>query len=151
MLRSTFYRPRDIINYVRQCSAAAKQRGVTKLDSEIVKQADESQSEYMRREVIDEMYSIVDDISEILDLFSEMRKSIFSIGEFSEMYDEYYKNGKPPLSATEMVKLLYHFNVLGNVTTGNHQVFAYNTHKKSINLRENVCIHRGLLKCLHIL
>ena len=107
----------------------------------------------MRREIIDETHSIIDDIGEVLDLFSEMRKAIFQIEEFSKAYGVYYESvdRKPPLTAIEIMKLLYHFNVVGNVTTGNHQVFAYNTHKKSLNLRENVCIHRGLLKCLHIL
>ncbi|MGG7577610.1 P-loop ATPase, Sll1717 family [Rhizobium sp. Nf11,1] len=153
MLRSTFYRPRDAISYVRECAGMALKRGSHKINADIIKKADELQSEYMRREIIDEMHSIVDDIAEILDLFSEMRKPIFSKEEFDASYEMMYNsNGnKAPLSSVEILKLLYHFNVIGNVTTGNHQVFAYNTHKKSVNLRENLCIHRGLLKCLHIL
>lgn len=153
MLRSTFYRPRDIISFVRECAGIARMRGPTKITKEMVKDADELHSQYMRREIIDEMYSIVDDISEVLDLFSEMRKSIFSIDEFVSLYDDYYNSSgtKKKIDAIDMVKLLYHFNVIGNITTGNHQVFAYNTHKKSVNLRENICIHRGLLKCLHII
>jgi Cdc6-like AAA superfamily ATPase len=152
MLRSTFYRPRDIISYVRECAAIARQRGLSKISSEIIKQADEAQSEYMRREVIDEMHSIVDDVGEILDLFSEMRKAILPIEEFRDTYEEFYSRAsrKSPLTASEILKLLYHFNVIGNVTTGNHQVFAYSANKKTINFRENVCVHRGLLKCLHI-
>jgi hypothetical protein len=153
MLRSTFYRPRDVISYVRECAGIAVKRGLDHIPAALIKQADEGHSDYMRREIIDETHSIIDDISEILDLFSEMRKPILSIAEFSFACDAYYNQSasKPPLTSIELLKLLYHFNVIGNVTTGNHQVFAYSTHKKSINLGENICVHRGLLKCLHIL
>ncbi len=153
MLRSTFYRPRDIISYVRECAKIAEEKGRKQINSEVIKQADGAHSEYMRREVIDEVHSIVDDIGEVLDIFSEMRKSIFSIEEFKLKYEAFYtaRGESPALNSIEIVKLLYHFNVIGNVTTGNHQVYAYNTHKKTVNLSENVCIHRGLLKCLHIL
>lgn len=153
MLRSTFHRPRDIISYIRECASIAVKRGLGYIPAALIKQADESHSDYMRREIIDEVHSIIDDIAEILDIFSEIRKPILSIEEFSLVYNNYCRQsiGKTVLTSIEILKLLYHFNVIGNVTTGNHQVFAYNTHKKSINIRENICVHRGLLKCLHIL
>lgn len=153
MLRSTFHRPRDVISYVRSCAHIAKEQGVELISTTIIKDADESHSAYMRREVIDELYPIIDDIGEVLDIFSEMRKQIFSLAEFSEMYEQMYKSkdAKRTLGPTDILKLLYHFNVVGNITTANHQVFAYNSHKKSFNVRENICIHRGLLKSLHIL
>ena len=153
MLRSTFNRPRDIINYVRECAKIAIQKGSTLITPEIIKEANQDQSQYMRREIIDEMYAVLDNVAEILDILSQQRKSIFSQKEFETLYNEnipFIDDGRHHLSSSEVLKLLYHFNAIGNVTTGNHQVYSYMSNSKKLNPKENICIHRGILKALDI-
>ena len=153
MLLSTFNRPRDMINYVRECADVAVNLGEPLVTNEMLREADAQQSNYMRREVIDEVYSVVDDISEILDMLVEMGKPIFSIREFKWEYEKYLvKTGKTGgIDSETLLKVLYHFGVIGYITTGNHQVFSYNSHAKRLNLNTNVCIHRGLLKSLELI
>jgi hypothetical protein len=150
MLRSTFNRPRDIVNYVRECACMAKDLDASRISSNIIRESNSAQSVYMRREINDEMYSILENISEILDLLSNQRKSIFSQQEFISIYTENFRDVGNGLSARDVLKILYHFNVVGNITTGSHQVFSYNSSSKSLNVRENVCIHRGIIKSLDI-
>lgn len=149
MLRSTFNRPRDVVNYIRECCTAANAAGLSHVTQKIIRESNTAQAKYMRREVTDEVYSVVDNITEILDLLSSQRKSIFSQSEFEEIFNENFPTNNS-LNAREILKLLYHFNVIGNVTTGNHQVYSYNSSSKNLNIKENVCIHRGIMRSLDI-
>jgi hypothetical protein len=152
MLRSTFNRPRDIINFVRECATIAINLGESVINNEIIADADAQQSDYMRREIVDETYSVVEDISEILDIIVEMGKPIFTIKEFISEYEIYTSkiNREFSLDGEMLLKTLYHFSVIGNITSGNNQLFAYNSHAKRLNINANVCIHRGLLKSLEL-
>jgi len=155
LLRYTYRRPRDVVSYVRECAKLALDRDLSFVGSPIIKEASIGHSDYLRREVIDETYSIIDDISEILDMLAEQRKSIFSQSEFIQMYNERFSEEgglNYKLKADEVLKLLYHFNVVGNIVSGsNHQVYAYSSNNKKLNPRENVCVHVGLLKALDII
>lgn len=153
MLRSTFDRPRDIINYVRECADVALNLGENIISNDTISKADSQQSNYMRREIIDEVYSVIDDISEVLDIFVEIGKPIFSIREFTWEYNKYIlKTGrKNNIDSETLLKILYHFSVIGNISTGNRQVFSYNSHAKKLNINSNICIHRGLLKSLELI
>jgi len=152
--RFTYGRPRDFVSYVRECAKLALAENSDFVPGSMIKLANEGHSEYLRREVIDETYSIVEDIQEILDMLAEHRKYIFSQKEFANIYEKEVvsedKDGYK-LSANEVLKLLYHFNVIGNVVRGsNHQVFSYSSNNKKLNPRENICIHVGLLKAMDI-
>lgn len=125
----------------------------------MVKDAATEQSKYMKREIVDEVYSVVDNIEEILDLLSDIRKQILQQVDFINLYNESFEVNsatsgdlKSPkfLSARTVLKVLYHFGAIGNVTTGNHQIYGYNSMSKNFNERENMCIHRSLLKVLDI-
>ncbi|MCL6250497.1 hypothetical protein M3P36_05490 [Altererythrobacter sp. KTW20L] len=152
--RFTYGRPRDFVSYIRECAKLALNDGVDFVSGAMIKRANEGHSEYLRGEIIDETYSILENIQEILDMLAEHRKYIFSQDEFRKLYDAEFKNDVSDsykLGANEVLKLLYHFNVIGNVVRGsNHQVFSYSSNNKKLNPRENICIHVGLLKALDI-
>ena len=150
----TFLRPRDVISYVRECAATAIANDHRRIGNSDIKEAIEGHSAYMRREVIDELFPVLDDVSEVLDVLTKIRKQIFTRKEFNDRYREFLNQSpghKRNLSSSQVLKLLYHFNVLGNITTANHRVFAYNSNAKSMNMDENLCVHHGLIYSLSIL
>lgn len=143
------------MSYVRECAKVALEHNVAYVTGAMIKEANAGHSEYLRREVIDETYSIIENIQEVLDLLIEQRKSIFTHGEFDSIYHEAFDKDTVAgykLNSQEVLKLLYHFNVIGNVVRGsNHQVFSYSSNSKKLNPRENICVHAGLLKAMDIL
>ena len=150
----TFMRPRDVISYIRECAKGALSKGNQKIYNADIKDAGTGHSAYMRREVVDELFPVLDDVAEILGVLSRIRKSIFSRKEFNDRYREFLNqnpSNKRPLTESQVLKLLYHFNVIGNITTGNHRVFAYDSDVKVMNMDENICIHNGLIYSLKIL
>lgn len=152
--RYTYGRPRDFVSYIRECAKLALREDIIFVEGAYIKRANEGHSEYLRREVIDETHSIIENIQEIFDLLAEQRKYILSQEEFSELYQREFGDlnfDGHKLEAHEVLKLLYHFNIIGNVVKGsNHQVFSYSSNNKKLNPRENICIHVGLLKAMDI-
>jgi hypothetical protein len=55
--------------------------------------ADKLYSNYLRKELIDEVHGIIPDIGKILTIFSETRKWILSISEFRKAYEERVQAG----------------------------------------------------------
>ena len=84
--RSTHWRPRDYIHYISQCSKIALQKGNTNITSPIVKEADKEFSEYLKGEIIDEIFAVLPDINQILATLSQIRKQTFSPTTFIETY-----------------------------------------------------------------
>jgi len=150
----TFLRPRDLISFIRECARIADSKGKSRIGNDEIKEASKAHSAYLRREVIDEIFPVMDDVSEVLGVLSKIRKQIFTRKEFNDRYREYYnqnKNEKMILSSTKILQLLYHFNVIGNITKGNHRVFSYESDSKVLNVEENYCIHNGLIHGLDII
>lgn len=154
ILSRTFLRPRDLVSYVRECANYALSLNFDLIDNSIIKEAGEAHSSYMRREIIDEMFPVLDDISEILDVLSRMGKIIFTKKEFQDRYREYQnqlpKASQSDLSEAQILKLLFHFNVVGNIGAGQRRFFSYNSDAKVLNLEKPICIHNGLLRTLDI-
>ncbi len=154
ILSRTFLRPRDIISYIRECARIAKSLNCEKINNTHIKEAGVPHSSYMRREIIDEVFPVLDDIGEILGVISRIRKQIFTRKEFNDRYREFQNlralSERSKLTESQVLKILYHFNVLGNVTSGNHRSFAYNSDVKVLNPDENLCVHNGLLRTLDI-
>jgi hypothetical protein len=153
LIKSTYLRPRDLISYIRECANVALSHGAVLVDNAMIKEAEVRHSEFMRRELIAEVYSIIPEISEILDMFSEIRKHIFTRKEFNDNYRNLRKrlpDGSAHLPEHKVLDLLYYFGAIGNVTRGAHQVFKYNSPRSKLNRRENICIHRSLLKSVDI-
>lgn len=150
----TFLRPRDIISFIRECARIADSRGKDRVGNEEIKEAAKAHSSYLRREVIDEMFPVLDDISEVMGVLSKMRKQIFTRKEFNDRYREYANQNKAHrtvLSEGRILQLLYHFNVIGNITKGNHRVFSYDSEAKILNMDEHFCVHNGLIHSLDIM
>ena len=126
----------------------------SKIGNPIIKDADVAHSSYMRREIIDEVHPVIDDISEILDIISKMRKQLFSTSDFKRSFEEYARTSRRKddgLNYESVLQLLYFYNVIGNFSKSRHKVFAYSSESKTVNLGEVICVHVGLLKALSII
>ena len=150
--RSTQLRPRDFVHYFIECSNAALDAHADKISSETVKAVDDKFSNYLRDEIVDEVHSIMPDISEIFEILSQIRKQTFSPKEFVDMYKSYVESKRiTDCGAENVLRMLFEFSVIGNQPTVHGKaIFKYQTVRARFNYRENILIHRGLYKTLQI-
>ncbi|MDZ7910007.1 MAG: hypothetical protein U5N10_18505 [Gemmobacter sp.] len=150
----TFGRPRDVISYIREAARVADSRSSGKIDNPSILEGLDAHSAYMRREIVDEIFPVMDEISEVLNVISRMRKIIFTKKEFNDRFRELQNTlpaaDRSKLTESQILKILYHFGVIGNVITGGHRIFAYNSDNKVLDLDKPLCVHNGLLKTLKI-
>lgn len=152
ILRSTQNRPRDFIKYFQTCSQLALSVGGLLITPKLVKDADNEFSEYMKNEIIDEIYAVLPDYEDIFAILSLIRKQTFNPKEFVERYNQTFDDEViQERSAEEVLKILFDFSVIGNVPSIRHQsIFKYEKDSARFNFKENIIIHRGLYKALQI-
>lgn len=145
-------RPRDYINYIQECAAMEIKRSNREISTDTIKDADKSYSNYLRKELIDEVHGVLPDIDAILLIFSELRKWIMSIDEFKKAYAERFasKVVQNP-DADFVLRTLFYFSIVGNVVRVGVHIFRHQRPSAQLNFRENIVIHRGLMKSLQIL
>lgn len=118
----------------------------------LVKEADNEFSEYMKKEIIDEMYAILPEYENIFSILSLIRKQTFNPSEFVDKYDQMVKDELiTDIGAEKVLKLLFDFSVIGNVPSiKNKAIFKYEKESAKFNFKENIIVHRGLYKALQI-
>ena len=149
--RSTLLRPRDFVAYVKSCAEEAIEEG-GRISPQLVRRVDRAFSNYLRDEFTDEIFAVLPDISAIFDVIVQLRKWNFSAQEFETVYRAQVAAGsiKEP-NVTFVMKVLYHFSVIGNSPQAERFVFRYTNRESQLNLRERIIVHRGLFKSLQIL
>lgn len=152
ILRSTHNRPRDIIKYLKEASKITTRNGYVKIGPDQIKKADDSFSEYMKQEIIDEIYSVLPEYNEIFSILSIIRKQTFKPTEFVKVYQEKVRNQNLRNRGAEAVlNILFEFSIIGNVPSMNTKsIFKYENESARFNFNENIKIHRGLYKALQI-
>lgn len=152
ILRSTQNRPRDFIKYFQVCAIKALNGNKAFVYPEIVKEADNEFSEYMKNEIIDEIYAVLPEYEEIFSILSLIRKQTFNPSEFVERYNQKVKDGEiVDRGAEKVLKILFDYSVIGNVPTIKHQtIFKYEKESAKFNFKEKIIVHRGLYKALQI-
>lgn len=158
--RSTHMRPRDFVFYIQKCAedTLAFNSSFTRIGSTTVKRVDKSFSNYLKKEITDEIFPILPDIQEIYQVLIEIRKPIFTIKDFKETYDRYVELGTIKQPNTNFVlQTLFDFSVIGNQRKDLRdpgklkEFFRYKNKEARINFNEGLCVHRGLHKSLQIL
>ena len=148
--RSTLLRPRDFVSYLKSCAEEALAQG-GRLTPPIVRKVDRAFSRYLRDEFIDELFTVLPDISKIFDVFSQIHKLNFTEKEFEDAYMLQVQNGDiKETNITFVMRVLYHFSVLGNNPEPERFVFRYQNRESQLSLRERLVVHRGLFKSLQI-
>lgn len=147
--RSTHWRPRDYIHYITQCSKLALYKGNENIISPIVKEADKEFSEYLKGEIIDEIFAVLPNINQILSILSQIRKQTFSPVEFVQAYVTTYSASEE--EAQRILLQLFEHGIIGNQPSmKGQQIFKYQYPNALFNFNENIIIHRGLYKALQI-
>lgn len=145
-------RPRDYINYLQQCASTALKSNEDIISNDTIKKCDKAYSNYLRKELIDEIHGIIPDIAKVLSIFSELRKYILSIEEFRDAYNERVEAGGMAIADADMVlRTLFYFSVIGNVVRVDLHIFRHETPSAQLNFKEKIVVHRGLMKSLQII
>jgi len=152
--KSTHLRPRDYMRYLQTCSSVAYEKSASCITPTIVRSQDKAFSNYLKNELQDEIYAIFPNIAKILDLFSQIRKPLFTIREFKDSHCSHFIND-PNINSAEkdpdfILKILFHFSVIGNKSRTGKEFFRYKNKEARFNFNETIVVHRGLLKSLQI-
>lgn len=152
MAQSTHLRPRDFVKYIQICAEATNESS-SKISLETTKQADKTFSNYLKRELTDEIHGVVPDISAVFDVLSKIRKQTFSLNEFETEFSKKVSDGSiKEKDANFVLRVLFLFSVIGNQPRQiNQKVFKYSSRDAEPNFQESFVVHRGLLKSLQIL
>ena len=150
--RSTEMRPRDFVQYIKDCVTISKERKHNIVSPIDVKDADEQFSEYLKSETIDELFAVLPEINDILGLLSTIRKQRFSFSTFEHEYNTLVKQEQVPKRDVKWVLLkLFDAGVIGNQPTMKGQtIFRFSKKSPRFNFNETMIIHRGLFKALQI-
>lgn len=150
--RSTEMRPRDFIQYIKEACILADRVNEYPIAPSTIKDADESFSDYLRGETVDELFAILPDVESVLGLLSTIRKQSFSFSEFENAYNQAIKNGDIPKGdVKKTLLLLFDAGVIGNrPSMKNHPIFKFSHNSPRFNFTETMIIHRGLYKALQI-
>lgn len=147
--RSTQWRPRDYIHYILECSKLALKNNEEVILSKTIKQVDREFSEYLKREVIDEVFAVIPDIDDVFTVISQIRKQTFSPKNFLETYGSV--TGKTQEEGKAVLRQLFEHSVIGNQPSmRGQQIFKHQYPDTLFNFNENMVIHRGLYKALQI-
>ena len=146
-------RPRDYIEYIRECADLALKRGESKISGEIVKYNNREFSNYLLNEIRDEAHSVLPEFDAVIALLPVIRKQVFSLDDFKAAYNASLKKGSLSTlkSAEKILELLFEYGVIGNAPKMKGKaVFRYEYPNATINHNERVIIHRGLYGALQI-
>lgn len=151
--RLTQLRPRDYIEYIRQCAELALKRGEEKISGQIVKYNNRDFSSYLLEEIRDEAHSALPEFDSVIALLPIIRKQVFTSAEFTTVYSNEVSNGtiQPTTNSAKTLELLFEYGVIGNhPRKKGKSIFRYEYPNARINHNENIIIHRGLYGALQI-
>lgn len=148
----TYDRPRDFIKYIQIASEISIERGYSRINVEVVKASEKRFSSYLKAEIEDEIYAVVPEIKQILNLLAKQRSQNIDVSEFRDAYEaETAQNTVPHRDYRYVLEVLFNFSVIGNVSGRSGQsIFRYENEEARLNLDEQICIHKGLLNALQI-
>lgn len=152
ILRSTQNRPRDFIKYFQECANKALNIRSLLVTPQLVREVDNEFSEYMKNEIIDEIYAVLPEYEDIFTILSLIRKQTFAPKEFVVKYTQFVNEKViPDRGAEKVLKTLFDYSVIGNIPSMQNQaIFKYEKESAKFNFRENIIVHRGLYKALQI-
>jgi cold shock CspA family protein len=152
--RSTHLRPRDYIRYIQACAEETINKNRPKISNQTIKFVDRAFSNYLKDEIVDEVYPLLPDVEEVLQIVSNLRKWAFSATEFKTEYMKYLKTKTVSEENVDFVlDILYKFSVLGNQDKRRVDTlyFKYMHTNMNLNRNEKLVVHRGLFKALQIM
>lgn len=154
----THERPRDYVRYLRDCAKSSLAQGHIKIQRDTIRGVEKEYSNHLKTEIVNEIQGIIPDIRSLLDVIGSYKKERFSSDNFFDVIEEYVSGESSDiatnkLGTSKVIRLLFHFSVIGNVNNKNANVpkFKYQNEYLVFNPNEAVAIHRGLLRALGII
>lgn len=151
--RFTHLRPRDFVFYIKSCAEISEKRDQHPIRVKTVQQADKAFSNYFKRELQDEIFAILPNIQKIFNIFSQYKKQTFKLEDFQKYYMQnaiYQELTNDEQDVSFVLKILFHFSVIGNQPRPDQRIFKYLNQEATINYSHPLTIHRGLFKSLQI-
>lgn len=151
--RSTQLRPRDFIQYIQACAEETYNKSSPFIKEANIKFVDRAFSNYLRDEIIDEVFPVLPEIVQYFQIFANIRKWNFSLQEFTNEYNKYLNAGTISEKNIDYVlDTLYNFSIIGNQHKHKKELlyFKYMHTNMTFNRTENIVIHRGLFKALQL-
>lgn len=151
--KNTHLRPRDFVQYIQACADETVNRKFNYIGEKNIKFVDRAFSNYLKDEIIDEVFPILPEIETYLQIFSNIRKWNCTISEFTKEYTKYLDADTIKEKNIDFVlDTLFNFSVIGNQHKHKQDVhfFKYLHSNMTFNRTENIVIHRGLFKALQL-
>ena len=113
--------------------------------STILPEAHREFSEYLKGEIVDEIFAVLPDINQILSTLSQIRKQTFSPTTFIQVYSSTYSVSENV--AKIILRQLFEHGVIGNQPSMKGQpIFKHEYPNALFNFNENMIIHWGFIR-----
>jgi hypothetical protein len=117
MAARTYLRPRDMIKFGNLCLERAQQADDERITNRNIADARPSYSQYVVKELDDEIHEAVPQWKRYLDLLRRVHKLRFERSEFETAFDA-SKLGRLGVTPDEVLEVLYQFSVIGFTKAG---------------------------------
>jgi len=151
--KSTHMRPRDFIRYFQVCADESLGRKNELIRSETILYVDRAFSNYLRDEIVDEIFPLLPEIEEIFQIMSNIGKKEFKYTDFIREYNKYLvKNTVTEKNIDFILDTLFKFSVIGNKSRKDNKNAYFKYIHTNFNLvkDEILVIHPGLYKVMQI-
>jgi hypothetical protein len=152
MLNCTFERPRDIIKFLKYCSELHPGKGMLTFDH--VKSAENSYSDWLYREIRDEIQSHLPVWKEAINCLTKIGKGVLTTEELLNTLErdkeiaKYVANSNIDLN--DIAISLFDFSIIGNLDERDRWLFKYKDHDLVWSSSRRLTVHFGLHKKLRL-
>ncbi|WOF75395.1 hypothetical protein QMT40_003066 [Parvibaculaceae bacterium PLY_AMNH_Bact1] len=162
--KRTFSRPRDFIRYIQIVAKVTDEydQGYTRIAPKTFVQSEDLYSRRFRKEIVDEMHSVLKDVDGYLDAFGKIHKiRYFSFHQIQRAFAEegnFDRDLFEKIGLENILKFLFEYSVVGNIdkrkdvesqTPFYYRTFKYNFPTSVINYREKFTLHSGLFRSIY--
>jgi hypothetical protein len=152
MANRTYERPRDIIKFLKCCQKKSAQG---KLSFEAVKAAEIEYSDWLYREIRDEIHSYLPCWRESLQCITRVGTGKIKVGEYQTHLEsdrtikKWFEDEGG--SVEKITETLFDFGVIGNLDETRRWLFKYKDYDLAWNPEMDLIVHWGLHKKLRLL
>lgn len=142
IISRTFFRPRDIIQYVKSALEVAVGQNKSIIDKNVIEETDLKYGEWFKGELVDELFPVIMEIQEIFNLFKINYKCVFYKKDIEDIFARHKLMTKYTIS--ELLQILYNYSIIGQFMDAKYPVFKYRNPGISLNEENKLCLHYGL-------
>lgn len=149
IIRRTFYRPRDVIQFCKKIQKEAQKCG--KLNAQVIRDAEKEYSKWFLKEIENEIGPRIKDKETLFKYLRELSKyKYLDYQQACETYLEFEPKIKMPID--ELLELLYNFGIIAcymvNAKRTKEHYSIFINENSSFHKNMNININKGLIKGL---